>query len=112
MEHIEDARVRSGDSSCVVPPFMVAEKHLHTIRDYTRRIARALKVVGLMNIQYAIKDDTVYVLEVTPRSSRTVPYISKATGTPMAKIAARVAARPTLGEAELVGGLGGPGGIV
>ena len=89
MEHIEEAGIHSGDSSCVVPPFMVAERHLATIREYTRRIARALKVVGLMNIQYAIKDDTVYVLEVNPRSSRTVPYISKATGVPMAKIAAR-----------------------
>ena len=100
MEHIEEAGIHSGDSSCVVPAFMVAERHLHTIRDYTRRIARALKVVGLMNIQYAIKDDTVYVLEVNPRSSRTVPYISKATGTPMAKIAARVAAGPDARRAE------------
>jgi len=102
MEHIEEAGIHSGDSSCVVPPFMVAEKHLHTIRDYTRRIARALKVVGLMNVQYAIKDDTVYVLEVNPRSSRTVPYISKATGTPLAKIAARVSAGRTLAELNLV----------
>jgi carbamoyl-phosphate synthase large subunit len=96
MEHIEEAGIHSGDSSCVVPPFMVAERHIGTIRDYTRRIARALKVVGLMNVQYAIKDDTVYVLEVNPRSSRTVPYISKATGTPLAKSAARVAAGRTL----------------
>src|SRR5215470_15248460 len=91
MEHIEQAGIHSGDSSCVVPPFMVAERHLSTIREHTRRIARALKVVGLMNVQYAIKDDVVYVLEVNPRSSRTVPYISKATGVPMARIAARVA---------------------
>jgi carbamoyl-phosphate synthase large subunit len=102
MEHIEEAGIHSGDSSCVVPPFMVAERHLGTIREYTRRIARALKVVGLMNIQYAIKDDTVYVLEVNPRSSRTVPYISKATGVPLAKIAARVAAGRTLAELGLV----------
>jgi carbamoyl-phosphate synthase large subunit len=102
MEHIEEAGIHSGDSSCVVPPFMVAERHLGTIREYTRRIGRALKVVGLMNIQYAIKDDTVYVLEVNPRSSRTVPYISKATGVPMAKIAARVAAGRTLAELGLV----------
>jgi carbamoyl-phosphate synthase large subunit len=102
MEHIEEAGIHSGDSSCVVPPFMVAEKHLGTIRDYTRRIARALKVVGLMNIQYAIKDDTVYVLEVNPRSSRTVPYISKATGVPMAKVAARISAGKTLAELGLV----------
>ncbi len=92
MEHIEEAGIHSGDSSCVVPPFMVAEKHLGTIRDYTRRIARALKVVGLMNVQYAIKDDAVYVLEVNPRASRTVPYLSKATGVPLAKVAARVMA--------------------
>ncbi len=102
MEHIEEAGIHSGDSSCVVPPVMVPEKHLPTIRDYTRRIARALKVVGLMNIQYAIKDNTVYVLEVNPRSSRTVPYISKATGVPLAKMAARVAAGRTLAELGLV----------
>jgi carbamoyl-phosphate synthase large subunit len=102
MEHIEEAGIHSGDSSCVVPPFMVADRHLGTIRDYTRRIVRALKVVGLMNIQYAIKDDVVYVLEVNPRSSRTVPYISKATGVPMAKVAARVAAGRTLAQLGLV----------
>ena len=102
MEHIEAAGIHSGDSSCVVPPFMVAERHLGTIRDYTRRIARALKVVGLMNIQYAIKDDTVYVLEVNPRSSRTVPFISKATGIPLAKMAARIASGRTLVELGLV----------
>ncbi|HWN83564.1 MAG TPA: carbamoyl-phosphate synthase large subunit, partial [Vicinamibacterales bacterium] len=112
MEHIEEAGIHSGDSSCVVPPFMVAERHLHTIRDYTRRIARALKVVGLMNIQYAIKDDTVYVLEVNPRSSRTVPYISKATGTPLAKIAARVSAGRTLAELNLVDDLTAAGVFV
>ena len=102
MEHIEEAGIHSGDSSCVVPPFMVAERHLVTIRDHTRRIARALKVVGLMNIQYAVKDDTVYVLEVNPRSSRTVPYVAKATGVPLAKVAARVAAGRTLAELGLV----------
>ena len=79
MEHIEEAGIHSGDSSCVVPPYLVPERHLATIRDYTRRIARALDVVGLMNAQFAIKDDTVYVLEVNPRASRTVPYLSKAT---------------------------------
>src|SRR5687767_15123818 len=101
MEHIEEAGIHSGDSSCVVPPFMVAERHLGTIREYTRRIARALKVVGLMNIQYAIKDDVVYVLEVNPRSSRTVPYISKATGVPLAKVAARVMIGRTLADQGL-----------
>jgi carbamoyl-phosphate synthase large subunit len=112
MEHIEEAGIHSGDSSCVVPPFMVAERHLGTIREYTRRIARALKVVGLMNIQYAIKDDTVYVLEVNPRSSRTVPYISKSTGVPMARIAARVAAGRTLAELGLVDDLTAAGVFV
>jgi carbamoyl-phosphate synthase large subunit len=112
MEHIEEAGIHSGDSSCVVPPFMVAERHLGTIREYTRRIARALKVVGLMNVQYAIKDDTVYVLEVNPRSSRTVPYIAKATGVPMAKIAARVAAGRTLAELGLVDDLRAAGVFV
>jgi len=112
MEHIEEAGIHSGDSSCVVPPFMVAERHLATIREYTRRIARALKVVGLMNIQYAIKDDRVYVLEVNPRSSRTVPYISKATGVPMAKIAARIAAGRTLSDLGLVDDLEAAGVFV
>jgi carbamoyl-phosphate synthase large subunit len=112
MEHIEEAGIHSGDSSCVVPPFMVAERHLVTIRDYTRRIARALKVVGLMNIQYAIKDDMVYVLEVNPRSSRTVPYISKATGVPLAKVAARVAAGRTLSELGLIDDLEAAGVFV
>jgi carbamoyl-phosphate synthase large subunit len=112
MEHIEQAGIHSGDSSCVVPSFMVAERHLGTIRDYTRRIARALKVVGLMNIQYALKDDTVYVLEVNPRSSRTVPYISKATGVPLAKTAARVMAGRTLADLGLVDDLAAAGVFV
>ena len=102
MEHIEEAGIHSGDSSCVVPPPCLSERHLATIRDYTRRIARALKVVGLMNVQYAIKDDTVYVLEVNPRASRTVPYLSKATGVPLAQIAARVMAGKTLAELGLI----------
>ena len=101
MEHIEEAGIHSGDSSCVVPPYLVAERHLATIRDYTRRIARALKVVGLMNAQYAIKDDVVYVLEVNPRASRTVPYLSKATGVPLAKMAALVMAGKTLAQLGL-----------
>ncbi len=101
MEHIEEAGIHSGDSSCVVPPYLVAERHLSTIRDYTRRIARALKVVGLMNIQYALKDDVVYVLEVNPRASRTVPYLSKATGVPLAKMAALVMAGKTLSQLGL-----------
>jgi carbamoyl-phosphate synthase large subunit len=102
MEHIEEAGIHSGDSSCVVPPYLVAERHLTTIRDYTRRVARALKVVGLMNVQYAIKDDVVYVLEVNPRASRTVPYLSKATGVPLAKVAALVMGGKTLASLGFV----------
>ena len=102
MEHIEEAGIHSGDSSCVVPTHGVAEKHLATMRDYTRRIARALKVNGLMNVQYAIKDDAVYVLEVNPRASRTVPYLAKATGVPLAQVAARVMAGRTLASLGLV----------
>ncbi len=105
MEHIEEAGIHSGDSSCVVPPYLVEERHLDTIRDYTRRISRALGVVGLMNAQYAIKDGTVYVLEVNPRASRTVPYLSKATGVPLARIAARVMAGRTLAELGLTSDL-------
>ncbi len=101
MEHIEEAGIHSGDSSCVVPPYRVAERHVAQIRDYTQRIARALKVVGLMNAQFAIKDDTVYVLEVNPRASRTVPYLSKATGVPLAKVAARVMIGRTLAQLGL-----------
>ena len=102
MEHIEQAGIHSGDSSCVVPPYLVPERHLEVIRDYTRRVARALKVVGLLNIQFAIKDDTVYILEVNPRASRTVPYLSKATGVPLAKTAARVMVGRSLAELGLV----------
>ncbi len=87
MEHIEEAGVHSGDSSCVLPPFSVPAERLEVIRDYTERLARALGVVGLMNVQYAIQNGNVFVLEVNPRASRTVPYVSKATGVPLAKIA-------------------------
>jgi carbamoyl-phosphate synthase large subunit len=101
MEHIEQAGIHSGDSSCVVPPFQLGERHVATIRDYTRRIARALNVVGLMNTQFAVKDDVVYVLEVNPRASRTVPYLSKATGVPLAKIAAKLMVGRTLADLGL-----------
>ncbi|MGE0043638.1 MAG: carbamoyl-phosphate synthase large subunit [Vicinamibacterales bacterium] len=110
MEHIEEAGIHSGDSSCVVPPARVAEKHLSTIKDYTRRIATALKVIGLMNVQYAIKDDTVYVLEVNPRASRTVPYLAKATGVPLAQVAARVMGGRTLADLGFVDDLS-PAGV-
>ncbi len=102
MEHIEEAGVHSGDSAMVIPPYKVSAYHLSIIRDETIRIGMALKLRGLMNIQYAIKDDIVYVLEVNPRASRTVPFISKATGKPLARIAAQVAAGKTLAELGLV----------
>jgi carbamoyl-phosphate synthase large subunit len=105
MEHIEQAGIHSGDSSCVVPPFQLSDRHIAAIRDYTRRVARALNVVGLMNAQFAIKDDVVYVLEVNPRASRTVPYLSKATGVPLAKVAANVMIGRTLAEQGLTADL-------
>ncbi len=91
-EHIEEAGIHSGDSSSVLPAQKLAPEHLETIQHYTRLLAKALKVVGLMNIQFAIKDDRVYVLEVNPRASRTVPFVAKATGVPIAKIASLVMA--------------------
>ena len=97
-EHIEEAGIHSGDSSCVLPPVRIAEEHLETMRHYTRRLAAALTVNGLMNIQFAIKDDRVYVLEVNPRASRTVPFVSKATGVPLARVAALVMAGKKLKE--------------
>jgi carbamoyl-phosphate synthase large subunit len=90
MQHIEEAGIHSGDSSCVLPAVDIPRHLLNTVRDYTFQLARALKVVGLMNIQFAIQRNRVYVLEVNPRASRTVPYVSKATGIPLAKIAARL----------------------
>lgn len=89
-EHIEEAGVHSGDSSSLLPPIRIAPEHVETMRYYTRELARALRVRGLMNIQFAIKDDRVYVLEVNPRASRTIPFVSKATGTPLARIASLV----------------------
>jgi carbamoyl-phosphate synthase large subunit len=90
MEHIERAGIHSGDSACVVPPVSISEKHLKTITEYTRKIAVELKVVGLMNIQYAIANDEVFVLEANPRASRTVPIVSKVCNIPMAKIATKI----------------------
>ena len=87
MEHIEEAGVHSGDSSCVLPPMSLKPAEIATIEDYTVRLALALKVVGLMNVQYAIQNGVVYVLEVNPRASRTVPYVSKATGVALPKVA-------------------------
>jgi carbamoyl-phosphate synthase large subunit len=98
MEHVEQAGVHSGDSACSLPPYSLASHIERELRRQTEVMARALKVVGLMNVQYAIQRDTVYVLEVNPRASRTVPYVSKATGVPLAMIAARVMAGKSLRE--------------
>jgi carbamoyl-phosphate synthase large subunit len=98
LEHIEFAGVHSGDAAMVLPPHTLSPKVINTIREYTHAMAKELKVVGLMNVQYAVKGDTVYVLEVNPRASRTVPFVSKAIGFPLAKIAARVMAGLTLKE--------------
>lgn len=98
MHHIESAGIHSGDSACVIPPYKVSRFHQDIIREYTRQLGLALKAKGLLNIQFAIKDDVVYVLEVNPRASRTVPFVSKATGAPLAKIAAMVMAGKSLEE--------------
>ncbi|MFM8771426.1 MAG: ATP-grasp domain-containing protein, partial [Candidatus Kapaibacterium sp.] len=90
MQHIEEAGIHSGDSSCVLPPYNVGEDLIDTMRGYARAMAEELKVVGLMNIQFAVQNGTVYVLEVNPRASRTVPFVSKATGVQLAQLATRV----------------------
>ena len=106
MEHIEEAGIHSGDSSCVLPPQSIGAETLAVIRGYTERLARALNVRGLMNVQYAIKDGRVFVLEVNPRASRTVPYVSKATGVRLPKVAVGVMLGMKLKElAHLAGGL-------
>jgi carbamoyl-phosphate synthase large subunit len=103
MQHIEEAGIHSGDSSCVLPAVSIREETLDTIRAYTRKLALALKVIGLVNLQFAIQRDAegtdhVFVIEVNPRASRTVPYVSKATGIPLAKIGARLMTGRTLRE--------------
>jgi len=98
MEHIEEAGIHSGDSACILPPLTIPETMLDLIRDQTRMLAKELNVVGLMNIQYAIRDNTLYVLEVNPRASRTVPFVSKAIGVPLAKLAAKIMLGKTLRE--------------
>jgi carbamoyl-phosphate synthase large subunit len=101
MEHIELAGIHSGDSACVIPPISIAPKHIDTIHQYNRKIAIELKVVGLMNIQYAIYQDTVYVLEANPRASRTVPLVSKVCDISMARIATQVMLGKKLSELGL-----------
>jgi len=98
LEHIEFAGVHSGDAAMVLPPHTLSRKVIETIRDHTHAMARELKVIGLMNVQYAVKGEKVYVLEVNPRASRTVPFVSKAIGFPLAKLAAKVMAGKTLKE--------------
>jgi carbamoyl-phosphate synthase large subunit len=102
LQHIEEAGIHSGDSAMVLPTYKISPPHLDTIRNYTRRLGLALSVRGLMNVQYAIKDDVVYVLEVNPRASRTTPFVSKATGVPLAKVAARIMAGRSLAAQGLV----------
>jgi carbamoyl-phosphate synthase large subunit len=98
LEHIEFAGVHSGDAAMVLPPHTLSKSVIETIREYTHAMARELKVIGLMNVQYAVKGEKVYVLEVNPRASRTVPFVSKAIGVPLAKLAAKVMAGKKLSE--------------
>ena len=101
MQHIEEAGVHSGDSACVLPPYRISAYHLETMREYVEQLGLALGVRGLMNVQFALRDDIVYVLEVNPRASRTVPYASKATGVPLARLATKVMVGQSLAELSL-----------
>jgi carbamoyl-phosphate synthase, large subunit len=114
MEHIEEAGIHSGDSSCALPPITLASSHLAAVRRYTEAIARGIGVRGLLNVQYALKDDTLYVLEANPRASRTVPFVSKATAVPLAKAAARIMLGATIAELRAEGMLprSGDGGTL
>ncbi|OHO66118.1 carbamoyl-phosphate synthase large subunit [Corynebacterium sp. HMSC036D02] len=98
MEHIEEAGIHSGDSSCALPPMTLGPEDIEKVRESTRRLAHGIGVKGLMNVQYALKDDTLYVIEANPRASRTVPFVSKATGVPLAKAAARVMLGASIAE--------------
>ena len=102
MEHIEEAGIHSGDSACILPPQNLSEAVIQTIREQTKALAHALGVVGLMNVQFAVKEETVYLLEVNPRGSRTVPFVAKATGNAIAKIAARIMAGAKLADFEML----------
>ncbi|MCG2795787.1 MAG: carbamoyl-phosphate synthase large subunit, partial [Actinomycetia bacterium] len=101
MEHVEEAGIHSGDSACVIPPPFISEEVKETIKEYTRRLAVELGVIGLINVQYAVKSDEVYVLEVNPRASRTVPFVSKTIGIPIAKMATRLMLGETIEELGL-----------
>src|SRR5688500_7148698 len=101
MQHIEDAGIHSGDSACVLPPYLIGEAAMDTMRQQTVALAKALHVIGLINVQYAIKNGVVYVLEVNPRASRTIPFVSKAIGVPLASLAARVMLGESLADVGL-----------
>jgi carbamoyl-phosphate synthase large subunit len=108
MEHVEEAGVHSGDSACVIPPYSLSAETIAVLTDYSRRIADALGVIGLLNVQYAVKSGQVFVIEANPRASRTVPFVAKATGVPLAKVAARVMLGATLTELRAEGLLSEP----
>ena len=118
MEHVEEAGVHSGDSACSIPPYSLSAETVGVIEDYTRRLASALSVEGLLNVQYAVRQGQVFVIEANPRASRTVPFVAKATGVPLVKVAARVMVGATLAELRDEGllrpptGAGGSGGWV
>ncbi|TMM37273.1 MAG: carbamoyl-phosphate synthase large subunit [Actinobacteria bacterium] len=114
MEHIEEAGIHSGDSACALPPMTLGEAHIALVRRYTEAIARGIGVRGLLNVQYALKDDALYVLEANPRASRTVPFVSKATAVPLAKAAARIMLGATIAELRAEGVLvpQGDGGVL
>ena len=109
MQHIEEAGIHSGDSACVLPPYLLTGAELEEMRELTRRFALELGVIGVMNVQYAIRDGRVYVLEVNPRASRTVPFVGKATGVPLARLAARVMAGERLADLNVPGEPSVPG---
>jgi len=108
MEHVEEAGVHSGDSACVIPPYSLSAETMAVLADYSQRIANALGVIGLLNVQYAVKSGQVFVIEANPRASRTVPFVAKATGVPLAKVAARVMLGATLAELRAEGLLSEP----
>ncbi|CAB4371122.1 MAG: carbamoyl-phosphate synthase large subunit [Actinobacteria bacterium] len=108
MEHVEEAGVHSGDSACVIPPYSLSPETMEVLADYSQRIANALGVIGLLNVQYAVKSGQVFVIEANPRASRTVPFVAKATGVPLAKVAARVMLGATLAELRTEGLLSDP----
>ena len=103
MEHVEEAGVHSGDSACVIPPPTLSADVIEVIEAHTRAIADALDVCGPLNVQYAVKQGQVFVIEANPRASRTVPFVAKATGVPLAKVAARVMVGATLAELRAEG---------